>query len=178
MRKFISRTMGASVLACGMVVSLSAVAAEGLYSMDELTDANVFDSTGEEIGEVEDVLLTNDMSVHSLVIETGEILGLGGGEIIAERGTFTVAVASDRRSFDDVDYEVHMELSQDELKALPQYNEDWWNKTSHSLQQAWENTKDISESAWESTKQATSSAWYDLKRGVVEMGEETEDAIE
>ncbi len=88
MRKFLSRTMGTSVLVGGMALSLSAVAAEGLYSMDELTDANVFDSTGEEIGEVEDVLLTNDMSVHSLVIETGEILGLGGGEIIAERGTF------------------------------------------------------------------------------------------
>ncbi|MBZ0332678.1 PRC-barrel domain-containing protein [Marinobacter sp. AL4B] len=178
MRKFLSRTMGTSVLVGGMALSLSAVAAEGLYSMDELTDANVFDRTGEEIGEVEDVLLTNDMSVHSLVIETGEILGLGGGEIIAERGTFTVAVASDKRSFDDVEYEVHMELSQEELKVLPQYNEDWWNETSQSLQQAWESTKEISESAWESTKQATSSVWYDVKRGVAEMGEETKDAVE
>ena len=178
MRKLITRAMGASLLAGGVAISLSAVAAEGLYTMDELKDTDVFDSTGEEIGEVEDILMSNDMSVHSLVIETGEILGLGGNEVVAERGTFTVVRASDKAGFDDVEYEVHMEMSQDELKKLPEYNEDWWNQTSQSLQQAWENTKEVSESAWENTKQATSSAWYNVKQGVEEMGDEVEQATE
>jgi|TARA_R100000935_G_C2834467_1_gene167220 sporulation protein YlmC with PRC-barrel domain len=170
--------MGASLLAGGVAMSLSAVAAEGLYTMDELKDADVFDSTGEEIGEVEDILMSNDMSVHSLVIETGEILGLGGNEVVAERGTFTVVRASDKGGFDDVEYEVHMEMTQDELKKLPEYDEDWWNQTSQSLQKAWENTKEVSESAWENTKQATSSAWYNVKQGVEEMGDEVEQATE
>ena len=178
MRKSIIRAMGASLLAGGMAMSLSAVAAEGLYTMDELEDADVFDSTGEEIGEVEDILMSNDMSVHSLVIETGEILGLGGTEVVAERGTFTVVTESDNAGFDGVEYEVHMEMTQDELKKLPEYNEDWWNETSQSLQQAWENTKEVSESAWENTKQATSSAWYNAKEGVEEMGDEVEQATE
>ncbi|WP_144779431.1 PRC-barrel domain-containing protein [Marinobacter maritimus] len=178
MRKSIIRAMGASLLAGGVAMSLSAVAAEGLYTMDELKDADVFDSTGEEIGEVEDILMSNDMSVHSLVIETGEILGLGGNEVVAERGTFTVVRASDKGDFDDVEYEVHMEMTQDELKKLPEYDEDWWNQTSQSLQKAWENTKEVSESAWENTKQATSSAWYNVKQGVEEMGDEVEQATE
>lgn len=178
MRKSIIRAMGASLLAGGVAMSLSAVAAEGLYTMDELKDADVFDSTGEEIGEVEDILMSNDMSVHSLVIETGEILGLGGNEVVAERGTFTVVRASDKGGFDDVEYEVHMEMTQDELKKLPEYDEDWWNQTSQSLQKAWENTKEVSESAWENTKQATSSAWYNVKQGVEEMGDEVEQATE
>ncbi len=178
MRKSITRAMGASLLAGGVAMSLSAVAAEGLYTMDELKDADVFDSTGEEIGEVEDILMSNDMSVHSLVIETGEILGLGGNEVVAERGTFTVVRASDKGGFDDVEYEVHMEMTQDELKKLPEYDEDWWNQTSQSLQKAWENTKEVSESAWENTKQATSSAWYNVKQGVEEMGDEVEQATE
>ena len=41
---------------------------------DELLDADVYDSNGEEIGEVEDILLGNDMSVHSLVIKPGDVL--------------------------------------------------------------------------------------------------------
>lgn len=178
MSKPIIRAMGVSLLAGGMAMSLSAFAAEGLYTMDELKDADVFDSTGEEIGEVEDILMSNDMSVHSLVIQTGEILGLGGNEVVAERGTFTVVTASDKADFDNVEYEVHMEMTQDELKKLPEYNEDWWNQTSQSLQQAWENTKEVSESAWENTKQASSSAWYNVKQGVEEMGDEVEQATE
>ncbi len=178
MRKLIIRSMGASLLAGGMAMSLSAFAAEGLYTMDELKDANVFDSTGEEIGEVEDILMSNDMSVHSLVIQTGKILGLGGNEVVAERGTFTVVTESNKAGFDDVEYEVHMEMTQDELKKLPEYNEDWWNETSQSLQKAWENTKDVSESAWENTKQASSSAWYNVKQGVENMGDKVEQATE
>ncbi|MCL7944208.1 hypothetical protein [Marinobacter sp. ATCH36] len=85
---------------------------------------------------------------------------------------------SDNAGFDGVEYEVHMEMTRDELKKLPEYNEDWWNETSQSLQQAWENTKEVSESAWENTKQATSSAWYNAKEGMEEMGDEVEQATE
>lgn len=178
MSKPIIRAMGATLLAGGMAMSSLAFAAEGLYTMDKLKDANVFDSTGEEIGEVEDILMSNDMSVHSLVIQTGEILGLGGNEVVAERGTFTVVTGSGNAGFGGVEYEVHMEMTQDELKKLPEYNEDWWNQTSQSLQQAWENTKEVSESAWENTKQASSSAWYNVKQGVEKMGDKVEKATE
>jgi sporulation protein YlmC with PRC-barrel domain len=178
MSKPIIRAMGVSLLAGGMAMSLSAFAAEGLYTMDELKDANFFDSTGEEIGEVEDILMSNDMSVHSLVIQTGEILGLGGSEVVAKRGTFTVVTESGNADFDAIEYEVHMEMTQDELKELPEYNEDWWNQTSQSLQQAWENTKEVSESAWENTQQASSSTWYNVKQGVGEMVNEVEQATE
>ncbi|MDO6824991.1 PRC-barrel domain-containing protein [Marinobacter sp. 1_MG-2023] len=178
MRKFTTRAMGVSLLAGGVALSLSAVAAEGLYTMDELNDADVFDSTGEEIGEVEDILLSDDMSLHSLVIETGEVLDLGGREVIAERGTFTVATAPGNADFGSVEYEVHVEMTQNELKELPEYDQDWWNQTSQSLQQAWENTKDVSENAWENTKEATSSAWYNVKQGVEEMGNEAGQATE
>jgi len=178
MSKPIIRAVGVSLLASGMAMSLSAFAAEGLYTMDELKDADVFDSTGEEIGEVEDVLMSNDMSVHSLVIQTDKILGLGGSEVVAERGTFTVVTESGNADFYGIEYEVHMEMTQDELKELPEYNEDWWNQTSQSLQQAWENTKEVSESAWENTQQASSSTWYNVKQSVGEMVNEVKQATE
>ncbi len=158
------RAMGTTLIAGSLAFGLSAQAAQGLYSADELMDADVFDSNGEEIGEVEDILLGDDMSVHSLVIKTGDILGLGGSEVVIQRGTFTVSLDqdSDADNFDDMEYQVHIEATQDEIKAMPEYDESWWNQTRDSLSQAWENTKETSRNAWEDTKQATSSAWQNV----------------
>lgn len=180
MRTQLIRKFGVPLLAGSMALSFSATATEGLYSVDSLMDADVYDSAGEEIGEVEDVLLSDDMSVHSLIIETGAVLGMGGREVVAERGTFTVKVEQNENSetFDDIDYEVHMEATQDAVKSLPEYNEGWWNQTRESLRQAWENTKDISESAWENTKEATSSAWHNVREGAENLGDETEEATD
>lgn len=179
MRTRLVRAMGVSLVAGSMAFGLSAHAAQGLYSADDLMDADVYDSNGEEVGEVENILMDDGMSVHSLVIKTGDVLGLGGRDVVAERGSFTVRLEEDDDgddAFDDQDYEVHMEASSDEVKSLPEYDESWWNQTSQSLQQAWENTKDISESAWENTKQATSSAWYNVSEGAEEMGDDIEEA--
>ena len=114
------------------------------------------------------------MSVQALVIETGEILGMGGREVVASRGTFTVRTESDENEFDDVDYEVHMEATQDALKRFPQYNEDWWTETRKELRSAWEKTKSNTESAWESTKEASASAWNKTKHEVEKMGDKIE----
>lgn len=177
MREPMIRTVGACLMAGGMTLALPASAAEGLYSMDGLLDAKVFDNTGQEVGDVEDLLLGNDMSVHSLVIETDDVLGMGGRDLVAERGSFTVRTRSENGGdFDDIDYQVHMDLDADGVKNLPEYNRSWWNRTSDNLQQAWENTKDISESAWENTKEATSSAWYNIKRGAEDVSEAVKDA--
>ena len=172
------RAMGLTLAAGSMSFALSAHAAPGLYSAEDLLDSDVYDSTGEEIGEVEDILLGNDMAVHSLIIETGEVLGLGGRDVVAGRGTFTVVLEDGDNDFDDQEFEVIMEGTQAEVKALPVYDESWWTETSQSLQQAWENTKEVSASAWENTEEATAELWYDLEAGVEEMGDEIENATE
>lgn len=172
------RSISYSLLAGGMALSLSATAAEGLYSADELMDADVYNANGEEIGEVEDILMGDNMAVHSLVIKTGDVLGLGGRDVVVERGSFTVKQESTGSEFDDIDYEVHMDIDEDSAADLPEYDESWWNQTRESLAQAWENTKDTSESAWENTKEASSSAWNELKQGAEEIGDETEEAAD
>lgn len=171
--RFIKK-LGAPLLAGSLTLSFSAIAAQGLYSVDELMDAEVYDSTGEEIGEVEDILLGDDMSVQALIIETGEILGMGGREVVAKRGTFTVRTDSDDDEFDDIEYEVHMEATQEALKSFPQYDENWWLETRQELEQAREKTNRNVRSAWESTEEATASAWDKTKQEVESLG----DAIE
>lgn len=163
------------LLAGSLVLSFSALGAQGLYTADELMDAEVYDSTGEEIGEVEDILLGDDMSVQALVVETGEILGMGGREVVAKRGTFTVRTESGDDEFDDIDYEVHMDATQEELRNLPQYDEDWWDNTRQELKQAWETTKRNTKSAWENTKEAGEAAWEQAKHGAEELGDEMDE---
>lgn len=176
----LTRKLGIPLLTGGMMLSFSVAATEGLYSVDALQDADVYDSAGEEVGEVDNILLSDDMSIHSLTIQTGDILGLGGREVVAERGTFTVKVQqeSDEEAFEDIDYEVHLEAAQDDVSELPEYDEGWWNETRAGLSQAWENTKDTSESAWESTKEATSSAWHNVSDETEEAGDEVEESTD
>lgn len=178
-RTRLTRAMGISVVAGSMAFGLSAHAAQGLYSADDLMDADVYDSNGEEVGEVDNILMDDNMSVHSLVVKTGDVLGLGGRDVVAERGTFTLRMEEEGgNDFDDMEYEVHMQATQGEVKALPEYDESWWNQTSDAMSQAWENTKETSRSAWEDTKQATSSAWQNVKQGVESMSDGAEDEVE
>ena len=57
MRTQLIRKLGVPLLAGTMALSFSATATEGLYSVDALLDADVYDADGKEIGEVEDILL-------------------------------------------------------------------------------------------------------------------------
>jgi len=171
--------LSAPFLAAGLTLSFSSVAAEGLYTADELMDADVYDSSGEEIGEVEDILLGNDMQVYGLVIKTGDILGMGGREIVAERGTFTVRTdgEADGDDFDDIDYEVHLDVTQEALKSFPEYDKTWWDGTRERLSQAWEEAKRGAKSAWESTKEASESAWDKAMESAEGMGEKIDREI-
>lgn len=176
--QLVRTTLGATIITGGLALSMSAIAAEGLYSTDDLLDADVYDSNGEKIGEVEDLLLGDDMSVHSLIIETGSILGMGGREVVVMRGAFTVRPEEGENDFDDIDYEVHLDSSKESVKDFQEYDEGWWEKTKSTLAHAWEETKDTSESAWESTKEATSSAWQSVREGAEEFGDDVEDATD
>ncbi|MFT6617057.1 MAG: sporulation protein YlmC with PRC-barrel domain [Halopseudomonas sp.] len=169
------RKLGIPLLAGAMGLSFSVIAddhnmdAQGLYSADDLIGAEVFDANGEEVGNVEDILLGNDMSLHALVIQTNEFLGIGENDVVAKRGEFTVSVAKGEMMFDDINYDVHMTSAGKELKGVQQFNEQWWNESQDNLNKAWENTMETTSSAWENTKQATSSAWNSTMQGVENM---------
>lgn len=51
---------------------------QGLYSADELMDADVYlqNDDSKVIGEVEDILLDDNMQVAALVVESDDVLGL------------------------------------------------------------------------------------------------------
>ncbi len=157
--------------------SVSAAATEGLYSADNLMGSPVHASDGERVGTVDDLLLGDTMAVHSLIVELDNVVRLGGREVVAERGMFTVTTTDGPSAFQDITYEVRLTVGSDELEDLPEYDEGWWNRTTSRLQQAWENTQKGTRSAWERTQELGSAAWQNLREGAESLGERIGDAV-
>ncbi|AOM02312.1 PRC-barrel domain-containing protein [Cobetia marina] len=132
---------------------------QGLYSADELMDADVYLQNDDQqvVGEVEDVLLDDNMQVAALVVESDEVLGLDDQQYVVETGKFTL----ETRQGDDIDnleYRIHVNMDEAQLKEQPQYTTDWWQDTRKSAAAAWDETKDTAASAWQDTRQATANA--------------------
>ncbi|MDN3516266.1 PRC-barrel domain-containing protein [Aquisalimonas lutea] len=176
-RKRCMQQLAAITLAGAAGWSASAGAAQGLYSADSLLGAPVHDSEGERVGTVDDLLLGDTMAVHSLVVHTNSVLGLGGREIVAERGTFTVETVAAESAFKDIAYEVHMTVGGEEMENLPEYDQGWWNRTSDRLEQAWENTREGSRNAWERAQEVGSSVWEEIRESAESVGETVDEAV-
>ncbi|QFU00702.1 hypothetical protein FIU83_03525 [Halomonas sp. THAF5a] len=170
-------TLGA-LLAGGLAVSGAASAApQGLYSTDELLDADVY-ATGSsaQVGEVEDILLDNDMTVRALVIDTGSLLDLKGNQqFVIEAGKFTVETQNGH-DLEAIEYRVNVDLNEAQLAEQPAYTNDWWQDARQGAQQAWERTKEGAASAWESTQEGASRALDRIGKALENVGEKTQDA--
>jgi len=162
-----------ALLAGGLAVSGSAMAEpQGLYSANKLIDADVYATSGsEQIGDVEDILLDNDMRVRALVIDTGNLLDLKGEQqFVIEAGKFTVAT-QDGNNLEQITYRVNVDLSKEQITQQPQYTNDWWDNARQGAQQAWEQTKEGAASAWETTQEGASRALDRIGQALESVGE-------
>ncbi|TDR56021.1 PRC-barrel domain protein [Halomonas ventosae] len=172
-------TLGA-LLAGGLAVTGSALAQpQGLYSADELVDASVYATSGsEQIGEVEDILLDNDMQVRALVIDTGNLFDFKGEQhFVIETGKFTVETQNGN-SLEEIEYRVNVDMSEEQISQQPQYTNDWWQNAREGAQQAWEDTKEGAASAWESTQEGASRALDRIGEALENVGERTQEAAD
>ncbi|WP_110603144.1 MULTISPECIES: PRC-barrel domain containing protein [Salinicola] len=167
------QTLGVATLAAGsMMMTQAATAqetqgAQGLYSADELMDADVFLSSkpNDDIGDVEDILLGDDMSVQALVVEAGGVLDMGDKNFVVEKGNFTVETDHDE-NLDNIEYRVVLDMDENALKQQPEYTNDWWQNAKSQAAEAWENTKQGASSAWKDTKAATSNLLNDASNAI------------
>ncbi len=130
---------------------------QGMYSADDILDADVFftNGSGEEIGEVEDILFDDDMRISALVIESGAVLGLGGREIVVGTDYFTLE--THREGDGDTEHRIMLNATSEEVESFPTYDRDWWEQTKESARDAWQTTKDGAQSAWQSTREAVNT---------------------
>jgi hypothetical protein len=170
------QTLGVATLAASSVMMSQAAMAQddqdsqsrqGLYSADELMDADVYLSSqkDDDVGDVEDILLGEDMSVQALVVEAGGVLDMGDKDFVVEKGDFTVETQHND-DLDDIEYRVVVDMDKDELKQQPEYDNDWWNQARKQAADAWENTKQGASSAWHDTKSATSNLLDDASDAI------------
>lgn len=151
--------IGIPLIATGLVATaIAAEGPQGLYSADAILDAAVYQSSNQEnrVGEVEDILLDDDMRVQALVIETGATLGMGGREIVVNNDHYRLETSSENDG--DTEHRIIIDATADELEQMPEYNASWWNETRQQAREAWEATREGAESAWQRTREGAEQA--------------------
>lgn len=170
-----------SLLAAGgLALSASAMAEpQGLYSSDELLDADVYTAAdNREIGEVEDILLDNDMRVRALVVDTGDLLDINGEqEFVIEAGQFSVETHNGD-NLDDIEYRVTVDMNGAQISQQPAYDNDWWRNARQGAHDAWDQTKEGAASAWDSTQEGASRALDRIGKALEDVGRKTQEAAE
>ncbi|MFP4463184.1 MAG: hypothetical protein ACLFO0_04950 [Guyparkeria sp.] len=149
--------------------------------MNALIGADVFLATDEnrEVGEVEDVLVAENMKVHGLVIELdADIDGVGNDDHrFVEVQQFSVATRSSDR-LDRVSYAVFLNDELDQVRDYPRVDNDWWADTKAAAADIWSNTKSGASSAWRATKDTTSDVIDKTKEKTRDMLESLQRTLE
>lgn len=107
-----------------MLRSPTNISREGYQTMeqeeltaDALEEAEVYGANDEEIGEVEELLLSEDGSmIEQVVIEVGGFLGMGEHEVAV-----TMEELHIMRSDDGDEFRVYIDATEEELEAQPEY---------------------------------------------------------
>lgn len=130
---------------------------QGMYSAEDILDADVFfaNGSGDEIGEVDDILFDEEMRIDALVVESGSVLGLGGREIVVGTDYFTLETQSEGDG--ETEHRIVLDATTEEVESFPTYDRDWWEQTKANAQDAWQTTRDGAQSAWQSTREAVNN---------------------
>lgn len=83
---------------------------------EELTGASAYDINDKHIGEVSDLLLTDDGKIEAAVVDVGGFLGIGEKPVQLEMSKLNIL-----RAEDGEDVRVYISMSEEELEALPEY---------------------------------------------------------
>lgn len=93
-----------------------AAAAEDLNAED-LTGARVYGANDEDIGEIDELLLSEDgQTIDRVIVDVGGFLGMGEHEVAV-----TMEELHIMRSEEGMDFRVYMDATQEELEAQPEY---------------------------------------------------------
>lgn len=88
------------------------VVSELNLTVEQIEDMDVYDASGEEIGEVEEVLGSADGTPTTLAIEVGGFLDIGDTDALVELSEVTI-----------VDDQIQIDMTREEIEALPTWED-------------------------------------------------------
>ena len=86
---------------------------------DKFEGANVYGIQGEEVGEIDELILTADGKIDRVVLEVGGFLGIGEREVAVPFDRLTIM----RKADDPNDFRVYIDSTQERLEALPEFED-------------------------------------------------------
>lgn len=148
---------------------------EGMYSADRLMSAQVYASGDSEsaIGQISDVLLDNNMTIKSFVVETNGKFGMGGKSYVVSPDQLSVKTLQTEKASKPT-YRVDLDMTRDALAAKPVYSDSWWSNAQSQASDTWQQTRESASSAWTRMKKATS----DIVDGGNDKADKTGDAAD
>jgi sporulation protein YlmC with PRC-barrel domain len=84
------------------------------YTAETLTGARVYDAADVWVGDVSDLILTEDGRVTAMVVDVGGFLGIGEKPVSLDLGQVEILRTSDGR-----DLRVYLSQTKAELEAMP-----------------------------------------------------------
>lgn len=104
--------------------AMAGASASGGHTADELLGAQIVNAQGDEIGEIEDLLIDQDNKISKAIVEVGGFLGIGSKFV-------PVDIAKLKKGANQQGFV--SDMTKEQLKALPEYEEEggnWMLKTS------------------------------------------------
>ncbi|MES1923738.1 hypothetical protein [Salinisphaera sp. T31B1] len=151
---------------------------EGVYSADRLMDADVYVSgSNDAVGEVEDVILDNNMQIKSFIVETEGKFGLGGKSYVVSPDQLSVETLSGDKPTEP-NYRVTLNADASQLSGYPVYNDAWWNNTQSQASDAWQQTKESASDAWTRIKKGTNDLIDRAQGETSDAADATGDAVD
>ncbi len=93
------------------------VAEPAELTAERLTGVRVYGANDEDIGEIDELLLSEDgTTVDKVIVDVGGFLGMGEREVAV-----TMEELHIMRSDDGMDFRAYMDATQEELEAQPEY---------------------------------------------------------
>ena len=86
-------------------------------TVEDLQDANVFDVNHENIGNVDQVMMTPDGQIEKVVVSAGGFLGVGGHTAAVDMDNIDIFLGLD----DDI--RVYIQMTEEEFNNQPEYQE-------------------------------------------------------
>lgn len=171
--------IGSTALVAALIAPSAALAntePQGLYSGESLLGSTVYtQDQHKDVGEIDDIVFDNQMSIQSFVVETDNKLGLSGKSYVVKTNQVRVKTNSSEQATDP-DYDVLIGLTATQLEKQPVYSNSWWNKSQQQAEKAWQKTKQSADSAWTNVKQGSKSLYQSAKNAVHSAAESAADA--